>query len=639
MVLKVKMSTLCWTLFILASTASAKSLHRGEKKELLLQEIAWLLGDKTLCDERKISLPQRNNAVKNTIYINGTVYTVAGQNWDKTPRQAIIVQDGKIQLVGSMADALQHLNCESTVINLHGSTVLPGIHDVHVHPLEAASRVGNTCMMKKDTDPELMQDILRTCASRQIGTTWILGGGHSIESILNHIEKGGRPPKEIIDEVIPDLPVILLEETSHSVWVNSEALRRANITANTPKRRGGVIMRIEGTNEPNGILLEDEGNSIMELALKPTPELEELSYTGLMEGLEILNENGITSVSDARVYWGRHNDKSWERACAEGKLTVRASLALWAYPQKEDSYQIQTLKDMHSDGTSDCFLRKNQIKVYIDGLLDSTTAALEEPYVKNLHLPGIPDNKGMNIFDQPRLTKYVRELQHFDGSKRFDFLIHAIGDRGVNQALNAFSDAWVSGTRHRMTHLEQIKPADLNRFKDMDIIADFQVAGDFTLPSERGRIESVIGADRAYDFVPLKSVFDTDATVTLSSDWDVSTINPFVGIQHAIDRGHQSVSVKDAVEMYTINAAYAMRQDHVVGSIETGKDADFVVIDTNIMDPRNAGVISQTKVLQTVLAGEEVYWGEGQNPIKDDTCPVLEKENKYCIPEHYCYTP
>ena len=149
MVLKVKMSTLCWTLFILASTASAKSLHRGEKKELLLQEIAWLLGDKTLCDERKISLPQRNNSVKNTIYINGTVYTVGGQNWDKTPRQAIVVQDGKIQLVGSTADALQHVSCESTVIDPHGSTVLPGMHDVHVHP-EADSRMGNTCMMKND---------------------------------------------------------------------------------------------------------------------------------------------------------------------------------------------------------------------------------------------------------------------------------------------------------------------------------------------------------------------------------------------------------------------------------------------------------------------------------------------------------
>eukprot|EP00105_Crassostrea_gigas_P026205 XP_011447043.1 PREDICTED: uncharacterized protein LOC105341974 [Crassostrea gigas] len=376
----------------------------------------------------------------------------------------------------------------------------------------------------------------------------------------------------------------------------------------------------------------------MEFALKPTPELEELNYVGLIDGLWYLNENGITSVSDARVVWGRGHDKTLERVCKEGRLTVRANLALWAYPQKEDAQQIEALKDMYSNVNPECFLRKNQIKVYIDGLLESTTAAMQEPYVKNLNLPGIFDNRGMNIFDQSRLSKYINKLQHFGDNDGFDFLVHAIGDRGVHEALNAFDDSWISGTRHRMTHLEQVKPDDFDRFERLNVIADIQVAGNFTKPSARGNIESLVGKDRAYNFIPLRSIYDAHAHVTLSSDWDVSTPNPFIGIQNAISRGHQSVKVKDAVEMYTINAAYAMRQEHVVGSLATGKDADFIVIDTDIIDQNNEDVIHKTRVLQTVLAGEEVYWAEDQNLVDDATCQILEDSYYYgsCSFDHYC---
>lgn len=183
-----------------------------------------------------------------------------------------------------------------------------------------------------------------------------------------------------------------------------------------------------------------------------------------------------------------------------------------------------------------------------------------------------------------------------------------------------------------------MKPGDFDRFQKLNVIADFQVAGNFTKPSTRDHIESLVGKDRAHDFIPLRSIYNTKAHVTLSSDWDVSTINPFVGIQNAISRGHQSVKVKDAVEMYTINAAFAMRQEHVVGSLATGKDADFVVIDTNIMDQSNADVIYKTRVLQTVLAGNEVYSTKGQNLVNDATCQVLENRNENCQDGHYCYT-
>ncbi|XP_061169197.1 putative amidohydrolase YtcJ [Saccostrea echinata] len=607
--------------------AAGKSIQLNQqlpRKDRLLKRIECILGDQKQC-ERKVLKPRWYRGEESTIYTNGKIYAVHGKRWDEIPQEAMVVKGGKINFVGTSSEALEYFTYQSTVLDLHGATILPGIHDVHIHPLESASEVGVTCQLKSNTDPdsEEIKNIFRTCAKRQIGTNWILGGGHSISSILKHIRNGGKPPRKIIDEVLPNVPVVMLEETSHSVWVNTKALQLANITKYTTRRPGGVIMREPMTNEPNGILLEDEGISIMEFALKPTAELEELNYQGLIYGLEKLNANGITSVCDARLFWTRNHDKAWDRACRDDKLTVRANLGLWAYPQKEDGYQIQKLKDMYTNGNPDCFLKKNQIKVYIDGLLESTTAAMEEPYLENLHLPGIPDNRGMNIFDQARLTKYVRELQHFAEGKGFDFHIHAIGDRGVHQALNAFNDSWIQGTRHRMTHLEQVDELDINRFRRLNVIADFQVAGNFTLPSYRKDLAKLVGKDRAYNSIPVKSVYDTGAKVTLSSDWDVSDLNPFVGLQHAISRGHQSITIQSAVEMYTINAAYAMRQEDVVGSLEVGKHADFIVIDTDIMDPSNKDSIYQTKVLQTVLEGEEVYW-KRNDFIKDVTCTVSE---------------
>lgn len=155
-----------------------------------------------------------------------------------------------------------------------------------------------------------------------------------------------------------------------------------------------------------------------------------------------------------------------------------------------------------------------------------------------------------------------------------------------------------------MTHLEQVKPEDFNRFERLNVFAHIQVAGNFTKLSSRGDIESFVGKDRAYNFIPLRSIYDAHAHVTLSSDRDVSTPNSFTGIQNAISRGYQSVKVKDAVEMYTINAAYAMRQEQMDGPLATEKD-----------------VIHKTRVLKTVLDGEEIYWVEDQNLVDECYMP------------------
>ncbi|XP_063447436.1 putative amidohydrolase YtcJ [Mytilus trossulus] len=550
------------------------------------------------------------------IYINGNIYTVASSEWERQPKKAMVVQGGIIIYVGSDEEAKHfYKSGEYEMYDLDGATVLPGIHDVHMHPLESGSEVGGTCELPRDLSPEDMIGLIKKQAPKQKGTNWVLGHGYSIEMMLKHIESGGRSPRKILDEAVPNKPAIMMEETSHSVWVNTRALSLAGINSQTVDREGGIIMREKGTEEPNGILFENEGIEIMDIAMAPSAKLEKYNYEGLMYALDQIKKYGITSLCDARVYWKQEHHKAWQKACADKKLTVRAILGFWVYSHMCDEEQIENLKELHTGYHCDdnCLLRQNQIKMYADGLLDNTTAAVLKPYIKKLHLRGLEENIGMNYFTQARIEKYIKSLQHFSDEKQFDFHIHAIGDRAVHEVLNAIENTKENNTRHRMTHLELIDEGDLGRFKDLGVVADFQVSGDYTLPCERHSTESVVGRERAENFIAVKNVADTGATVTLSSDWDVSDLNPFIGIQHAVERGHQSVSIKQAIEMYTINGAYAMRQEHIVGSLENGKEADFVVIDSDVMKIPNSK-ISKIKIKMTVLRGDIIYRHKGKYP-------------------------
>jgi predicted amidohydrolase YtcJ len=528
---------------------------------------------------------------------NGAIYTVdEAQPW----AEAVAIQEGRLVFVGLDEDVEPFIGEATEIIDLDGRMVLPGIHDVHQHPLEAGSSVAGTCLLPEDTDPAEMIGLLRRCAPKQIGTNWVLGWGHSITNLL----ESERPPIDILDEAIPDRPAIMMEQTSHSVWVNSAALAAADINANSPNPPGGLILKDPDTGQPNGILMENAGDMLFDLALAPTPELEELHYDGLLYALEQLAENGITSVSDARTYWGRNYHKVWQRAEQEGTLTVRAVLGLWAYPHYADDEQLAALAGLYSNDPKRR-LRMSQIKVYSDGLIENTTAALFEPYLIDLGV--LPGNVGMNYFDEARLAKYITTLEKVG----FDFHIHTIGDRGVYEALNAIEQAMATNgdgldRRHRLTHLELIDEADRLRFAELDVVADFQVAGEFTLPDHWEDSAELIG-DRAFDPVPVRSIYDTGATVTLSSDWDVSDLSPFVGMSHALQREQQSMPNLEAViEAYTLNGAYVMRQEMETGSLEVGKWADLVVLDRNLFEV-SLQEMAETAVLLTLLGGEEVY--------------------------------
>ncbi|WP_281558260.1 amidohydrolase [Thalassomonas sp. RHCl1] len=528
----------------------------------------------------------------NTVFTNGNIYTV---NPEQPSAQALALKDGEIIFVGDDSQVQNFIGDNTRVINLQGKMMMPGIHDVHMHPLESGSDTTHFSLNETETDVEYFIDDIIDAAARNPQASWLVGYGHTIEALLN----AERNPREILDDAVADRPVIIMEQTSHSMWVNSKALELANITANSQDPIGGVISR-DSFNRPDGILYDNAGDIVMEIAINAQTDAGAKDYQGFINYTQPeLNKHGITAISDARTYWQRNHLTTWQELAKNNELSLRVSLGLWAYPEANDATQITRLLDMYQANPAS-LLKVNQVKFYMDGILNNTTAALHEPY--EIDLLGLHGNKGLNYFTPQRLEKYLKALE----PAGFDFNIHAIGDRGITEALDAIENTSNGKARHRLTHLELMDPKDYPRFAALNVIADAQVAGEFTKPQHWQENIDYIGAERADDIIPIGSLLDNNARLTLSSDWNVSTFNPFVGMANAITRTPQAISLADAIQAYTLNGAYAMRQDDITGSIEVGKRGDLIVLDRDLFNV-SAAQIKNTQVEMTWLDGELIY--------------------------------
>jgi predicted amidohydrolase YtcJ len=534
----------------------------------------------------------KKSANNEIVFFNGKIYTV---NVSKPWAEAIYIKDGIIKYVGDNKGAKNMASEDAEMIDLEGGFMMPGIHDVHVHPLEAATENFQFTLDDNEEDPENYANDVEKAIEEHTGDAWLLGWGHLLETVL----KAKRDPKKILDDVAPDRPVAIMEQTSHSVWCNSKALKLLGYNATTPNPTGGIIMKNKN-GEPNGILVDNAGEILMSLALKPTAKSMENDYYGLVEfALPELAKNGITSISEARTYWKRNQQNTWKKVEADGKLTVRVNLGLWAYPAENDESQIATIKSLYSNNPNS-LLKINQIKLYADGIIHNTTAAMHDDYLINYFEQ--KTNNGLNYFTEARMAKFIKELE----GTGFDFHIHTLGNRAIHEALNAIEQSGTSNGRHRLTHVEYVDSEDYNRFAQLNVTADAQVAGDFTKPENWHENDELVGKELTKNIIPLKSLKQAKARITLSSDWDVSQLNPFIGLQNAVTRSPQELSLAEAVKAYTINAAYVMRQENKVGSIEVGKEADLIVLDNNIFEI-STNKINQTKVDFTYLKGKLIF--------------------------------
>jgi len=529
------------------------------------------------------------------ILTNANIYGHAKAN-------SIVIRDGKIVFIGKSKASTAYRTKDTEMVDLEQAYVMPGFIDNHNHVFEAASEAGGNCELDMDASLEDQIPYLKACSQNAKSNGWLMGYGFSLDAVL--AEDNRYTPLEVIDRIFPTQPVVLMEQTSHSMWVNSVALKLAGITKNSPEPQGGKILKDEDTGELNGILFDNAGDIIMEMAWNSLENQFDQSYDGLMNGLEEAAAHGITTIGDGRLYWKRGWYDVWQQAEKEGDLTARVSLRPWIYPADSMPPQLAFLKTIQSSDKSRLLL-VDQVKMYSDGIFINGTAKTLDAYDET-YIPDEPN--GINYIAPKQMKTWLSALDKIGYSAH----VHAIGDGAIRESLNAIEHARSQGSKkpYTLTHVELVNTKDVARFAQLDVTADFQVGSDYVAQHDHQWAEAFLGKERTHSLMNLRAIFDTGANVTLSSDWNVHDINPLVGIANSLKMGKTGLpDVYSAIDAYTINAADSLGISDITGSITVGKSADFAILERDITR-LSASAIAKTEILMTVLQGDIVFDSE-----------------------------
>ncbi len=529
-----------------------------------------------------------------TVYRGGVIYTVdAARSW----AEAVGVRDGKIIYVGPNAGVKAVIGPQTRIVELDGKMVLPGFHDSHIHLVGGGVELGE-CDLNGTANLEEVLDRIRKYVKANPNKAWIRGGGWPLTM------SGGNPHKALLDEIVSDRPVILDAFDGHSSWVNSKALAIGGITRETPDPPRGRIERDPVTGEATGTLREHAARLVNTKAPVYTPE----DYReGLRRGLELARRFGITSVQEASARIEHLN--AFAELDQKNELTVKAVLALRYDPAKPMS-QVPQFVEWREKYHGKRY-RSTAVKIFEDGVIESKTAALIEPYL------GGTERGWLNI-EPDVLNPLAAELDRLG----FQIHIHAIGDRGIQASFDALEFAQktngVRDSRHHIAHIQLFDPPDLARFRKLGVIANFQSLWAWADPYIVDMTIPILGPERSRWLYPLRSVANTGAMIVGGSDWSVTSMNPLDAIQVAVTRRgpkeqpgpawlpEELVDLPTMIAAYTINGAYVNFQEKETGSIEVGKAADLIVLDRNLFDiPPHE--IHGVRVLSTILDGEEVY--------------------------------
>ena len=546
------------------------------------------------------------------VLVHGRIHT---EDADRSVVQALAVRGNSIVAVGTDQAIGEFVGPNTRTLDLGGRVVLPGIIDAHTHPAQSAQDLGKCSLDDKALTPAAIKSRVAECLRDQPGAR-----AQWFEVVMVN-PSGLTLSLADLDSMLADRPMLLTGSDGHTVWANSPALSLAHITAGTVDPAGGHIER-DAAGHPTGTLRDIAAE--IALAAKPAAGLDH-EAAQLDKAFDSMRAVGITSVQDAAV--DDHTMQIYKRLYDTHrlKMRVRGSFHLKNLHEPAKVLIGRATQFRAKWAVDPDFLRADAVKIFADGVIEypSQTAALLEPY---LDARGRPTNtRGPSYFRQDDLNQIVSSAD----AAGLTVHIHAIGDRAVRSALDAIADArhrnGALDNRDQIAHLELINPADFPRFKELGVIANFQLLwAQRDNYVDKATIE-YLGPQRSRYLYPARSLRDAGALIVGGSDWGVSSFDAFAAMEHAITRSEgrhhpallpeQSLAIQDMVDAYTINAASALKQESITGSLEAGKRGDFIVLDRDIfsIDPFD---LHNTQVWATYLDGREVYSAKARAKAK-----------------------
>ena len=534
----------------------------------------------------------------NLVLKNGAVYTVDKQ---RTWAQAVAIADRKIAFVGTSAEVESYIDPDTVVVDLNGRMVLPGFVDAHSHPSHGMDYFGNISLYLLDSTENYQKEITQYVVNHP-DKSFYRGSGWS-DSLFPNV----GPAKSILDAIVPDRPISLVSYDGHSLWVNSTTLKRAHITKDTPNPGGGVIERDPVTGEPHGTLRET-AMSLVEGVLPDYTTDERVD--ALLSYQEMAISAGVTMTHDAML--DAQSLAAFKQLEADGHLRMRFRGSVTMHPDLPIDEQINNLLGQRSNNKHPRF-QTNTAKIFVDGVVEGGTAYLLDPYQHK------PDFCGLPIWSPDLLNEFFSALDKED----IQIHVHVIGDAAARITLDALEySLGVNGkrdSRHLLTHLQLVTPGDVSRIKQLGVIGVpnpywFKVDDYYhklALP--------YLGADRADKQYPMRSFMDAGVVMASASDFPVTIpFDPLIGIQLGITRtevsgtstevlwSEERANLEQMITSFTYNGAYANFLENQTGSLEVGKQADFIVLDQNLFEiPQTE--IAHTKVLLTYVDGQEVF--------------------------------
>lgn len=573
-----------------------------------------------------------DDVVADLVLRDGFVYTVDGED---SVKQAVAVKDGVIVYVGTNEGAAAFVGDKTRVVELGGRMLMPGFVDAHLHPI-AGGRALLLCDLKyQSVTRAQMLAIIQSCLDDSADKgpdTWL--------EVVNWSRQGTQavdadPDKTTLDTLATTRPIAVRSSDFHTVLVNSRALALAGITASTVDPAGGVYVR-DATGAPNGICEDAAGFAVTAL-IPPDTDADRLIQA--RAALAAMRVQGVTSFMDAAA--GPDQGKAFAALQQAGELTARAYFALSLDAGAAAADPVKTITEAKAlaagldlgDQATQPSVRFRHLKIFNDGVVNAPadTGAMLAPYLVNngsATAPNwVPGNNLGNLYFPPEV---LNPLMVEVARSGLDPHIHATGDRGVRVALDAveFARGQVPGTRFRpaIAHNEVVDPADDGRYKVLDVTAVFSFQWAQRAPYSVGETENHLGPARFARMEPFGSLHNAGARVAFGSDWPIDPFDEMLALKVGVTRSGDpespngfgpdlaagtinndpALSRAAALRAITMNAAYQLRLDDKVGSLEKGKYADLIVLDQNFMQVPEE-TLARNRVLLTVVGGKVVH--------------------------------